>query len=429
MEAISRILKNTLVFLLIFLAVNYLITTFFGPADQMPNDGNLIFSTTDNEYSRRQIVGLEIDNNTNETITIPNECPGEPFNVFRYENNEWTQKNDNPDIKCEDAVDIVLEPGQSRTLSYENWNYALFSETGRFKVEFETELKGETKTISTNEFLIVKEGMLRRLWDGVFYRPIYNGLIYFASIMPGHNFGFAIILLTLLIRTILLVPSQKAIRSQRKIQEVQPRLDKIKKKYKGDQQRIAAETMAVWKDAQVNPFGSCMPLLLQFPFLIALFYVIQTGLNPDQAHLLYSEYANFTLSDIDVNFLGLLDLTKPNIYVLPLIVGGLQFFQMKLAMARKASKKPKKNDKKKGGNLQDEMQMASNMMVYVMPVMIAVFTASLPAGVGVYWGTSTIYGIGQQLVVNRGGGNSPKSSDEPTVKVIEKKDKKDKKNK
>ena len=191
------------------------------------------------------------------------------------------------------------------------------------------------------------------------------------------------------------------------MQEIQPRIEKIKEKHKGDQQKIAMETMAIWKDAKVSPFGSCLPILLQFPVLIALFYVIQRGLNPDNAFLLYANYANLNLSNIDTNFLNILELTKVNFYVLPLVIGGLQFFQMKLAMGKKNIK---------AGN---EMAMATNMMTYVMPVMIAVFTASMPAGVGLYWGVSTIYGIVQQIVVNRG---KPHTADEPTVRIIENKE-------
>jgi len=409
MDKLNRLLKNTLIFLVIFLAINYVMQSCVNKEDELlVSSGNLLFTTTDTEYSRRQIVTVNIENNTKEAIIIPNECPSEPFSIFRYENNDWVQKTSTPVLDCENSKEITLKPGEDMKIPYSSWNHNLFSEMGRFRIEFQTEIEGEEKIFTTNEFLVVKEGIFRQLWIGLFYRPIYNALIFLTSITPSHSLGLAIILLTLIIRTILLIPSQKAMKSQRKMQEVQPRLQKIKEKYKGDQQKIAAETMAIWKEAKVNPFGSCLPLLLQFPFLIAVFYVVQSGLNPDNVYLFYSEYSNFSLQDINTNFFGILELTKANVYVLPLVIGGLQFIQMKLAMARKT----KKNDKKS-----DEMAMATNMMIYIMPVMIAVFTASLPAGVGIYWGTSTLYGIVQQLFVNKGGGKDP---NEPTVKVISK---------
>lgn len=408
MEKFNKILKNTLIFLIIFLAINYLMNTFFGKDDEiLLNSGNLLFTTTDNEFSRRQIVTLKIANGTKEEITIPNECPGEPFNVYRNENNEWVKKNADPELNCENAKEAIIPPGEEIKIPYSNWNNALFSEMGRFKIEFTTTIENSEKTFTSNEFTVSKEGIFRQLAIGLFYRPIYNGLMFLVSIMPSSDLGLAIIILTLIIRTILLVPSGKAMKAQKRMQEIQPRLQKIKEKYKDDKQKIAMETMAIWKDAKVNPFGSCLPILLQFPFLIALFYVIQNGLNPDNAYLLYADYGNLSLHNINVNFLGLLDLTKANLYVLPLIIGGMQFVQMKLSMAKKSTKK----------DLPNEMAMASNMMIYILPVMIAVFTASLPAGVGIYWGASTLYGIVQQLFVNKS--KSGSESEEPKVRVIE----------
>jgi len=86
---------------------------------------------------------------------------------------------------------------------------------------------------------------------------------------------------------------------------------------------------------------------------------------------------------------------------------------MKLTLGKKNKEKDKK-----GKGMAAEMAMASNMMTYIMPVMIAVFTASLPAGVGIYWGTSTIYGIIQQIFVNKGSGKE--KEEEVKVRVIEK---------
>lgn len=410
MQKFDKILKNVLLFLIIFLVLNYLLSSCQNDEELVSQEGNFVFVTTKTEYSRTKTVTLEIENHTENTVTIPNECPDEPFNVYRYEKNDWTQKTATPELNCENATDIEIPPQGKTVIAYENWNNALFYEMGRYKIEFITTINGEEKTITSNEFLVKKEGLLSQLWQGVFYKPIYNGLIFLTAVLPYHSLGLAIIILTLIIRTILLIPSHKAMKSQKKLQDIQPRLNKIKEKYKGDQQKIAMETMAIWKDAKVNPFGSCLPLLLQFPFLIAVFYVVKGGLNPDNTALLYTSYENFTLHDINTMFLGILDLTKINLYVLPLLVGGMQFIQMKLSFMRKEKKKDKKEVK-------NEMAMANNMMIYIMPVMIAVFTASLPAGVGLYWGTSTIYGIIQQVVINRE--SNSKSNDEPTVRVIE----------
>ncbi len=407
MDKLNKILKNVLLFLAVFLVINFIFNSCQSKEEELAlNAGNFIFQTTENEYSRTKTVTLDIKNYTEENITIKNECPGEPFNVFRYENNNWVQVENTPEINCKNAQDVVLEPGQEIKVPYESWNFALFGDMGRYRIEFTTTLENQQKTFTSNEFLVTKEGIFSQLWRGILYRPIYNGLIFLTKVLPGHSLGWAIIILTLIIRTILLIPSHKSMKAQKKMQEIQPRLEKIKEKYKGDQQKIAQETMAIWKEAKVNPLGSCLPILLQLPFLIGVFYVIKGGLNPDNAHLLYTTYENFSLKDINTQFLGILDLTKINYYVLPLVIGGLQFIQMKLSMAKTA----KSNKKQK-----NEMAMATNTMMYIMPVMIAVFTASLPAGVGLYWGTSTLYGIVQQLVINKSPSKDP---NEPSVKVI-----------
>jgi len=411
MDKFNKILKNVLIFLVIFLALNYVLQSCQKKEDTMVKDaGDIAFFTTKNEYSRTKPVTIKLVNNTDKEIILPNECPAEPFDVYHYENSEWIKKESTPDLDCSKSKDYILTPGKDYQVPYENWNHALFYETGRFKIEMNLDINGETKTFTTNEFTVVEEGIFTKLWDGVFYRPIYNALIFLTYVLPAHSLGWAIIFLTLIIRTILLIPSQKAMRSQKKMQDIQPHLAKIKEKYKGDQQKIASETMAVWKEGKVNPFGSCLPMLLQIPFLIAFFYAIKGGLNPDNSYLLYNEYAGFGLKDIDTNFLGFLDLTKVGVYALAIIIGGLQFVQMKLSMARNAKKK--QDGKKEQKN---EMAAAGNMMTYFMPVMIAVFTYSLPAGVGLYWGASTIYAIIQQMFVNR----EKPDKDEPKVRVIE----------
>jgi YidC/Oxa1 family membrane protein insertase len=404
-------IKNILLFLVIFLSLNLILKSCQPSEEQTSilDQGDFGFITTENTYSRTDTIEVEMKNNTEETITIPSSCPEEPFNVLHYENAEWVQITSTPEINCEEAVEYVLEPGQSAIIPYDNWSYSLFSQMGRFKVAYTL---GE-KTYETNEFIVEEEGVFSKLWNAILYRPTYNALIFFAYVVPGHSLGLAIILLTILIRTLLLAPSQKAMKAQRRMQEIQPKLEAIKEKYKGDQAKISQETMALWKEQKVNPMGSCLPLLFQLPVLLALFWVIKSGLNPDKIHLLYTTYENFSLSNINTQFLGM-DLMKVNIYVLPLIVGLLQFVQMKLTMAKTAG------GKKKG----KEMAIANNMMTYMMPVMIAVFTASLPAGVGIYWGTSTFYGIFQQYFVNKGGkgkkkGKDDKNSDDVKVRVIE----------
>ena len=153
------------------------------------------------------------------------------------------------------------------------------------------------------------------------------------------------------------------------MQKVQPELDGLKKKYKDEPQKLAEETMKIWQKHKVNPMSSCLPMLVQFPILIALFYVVKDGLEFINPQLLYANLQGFDPSIINTVFLGIIDLTEVNIIVLPIVIGGLQFFQMKLTVG-KASKS------------NDAIPMMNKVMMYFMPVMIALFTATLPAAVG-----------------------------------------------
>jgi YidC/Oxa1 family membrane protein insertase len=344
-----------------------------------------------------------VENNTNTDMVIPNDCPGEPLDVYSYIDGAWKQITANPDIQCNPEKTMTIKANSKLKVSYDSWNHALFGTNGRYKIALKT---ADGKQIESPEFTEVDQNMFKWFWTKVFYQPIYNVLIFLTVKLPYHDLGFAIILLTILIRLILLVPSQNALKSQKKMQMLQPKLEEIKEKHKGDQQKISLETMELWKTHKVNPFGSCLPLLLQFPVFIALFYVVRTGLNPDDAHLLYSGFVAVPFSQIHTLFLGVLELTKPNAFVLPFIVGILQFIQMKMTMKRAGGDK---------GGKKSDMEMANGMMVYVLPVMVAFITISVPAAAGLYWATSTLFGIAQQYVVNKGSetGHSGGKKDSP----------------
>ncbi len=423
-------LKTILNFVLIFLIVNFAFNYFFKQNQNEPQPSGISLSTTKKEYSKNDLVSAEIKNNTAQIATIKNRCPREPLDVLEYSNGEWNAKTKDTAISCEGTKDIIIKPNDKQVIAFTAWNHALFGEEGRYKLATVVSLtnpqpakststpsaqiaqKAGLQTIESPEFEVKPQGFVGLIWNTVFYQPLYNILIFLIHIAPGHDLGLAIILLTIIIRTILLIPSQNALRSQRKMQELQPKLNKIREKYKDNQEMIAKETMAIWKEHKANPLGSCLPLLVQFPILIALFYVIQNGLNPDNSYLLYPFLKNFSFQSINVHFFSILDLTKPNRFILPLIVGGLQFLQMKLATVRAKSSKPA-DDKEPAKKKKSEMDIATSSMMYVMPVMIAFFTASFPAGVGLYYSVSTLYGIVQQIVVNHHA-----DKEKPTIRVL-----------
>ncbi len=218
--------------------------------------------------------------------------------------------------------------------------------------------------------------------------------------LSGGILAIAIILLTLIIKFILLIPSRKGIIAQQKMQKLQPEIEKVRKKYGSDPQKQAQEMMALWKKHKVHPGSAFMPILVQFPILIALFFVVKDGLEPFNSYLLYSiqSLQNFDFSSINFDFFWA-DLSEPDpFFILPITIAVLQFWQMH-TMNVKA--KAKQKEKKKDNDEKTPQEMMMEIMKWVLPGIILVFSATLPAAVGLYWGVSTIFAIVQQRVIQK----------------------------
>ncbi len=420
----KKLIQWTLVFFIV------LLTTQYFSKKQTQTDPALastpvILSPIKTEFVEGEEVKVNVKNNTQQVLTVDSKCPLPPLKVLAFNGTDFVEKSSETKQNCTSMSPLSINPGDTKPVTFKYWNHALFSSVGRYKVlmtvpttaapasattSANTATAPTEQTFYSQDFTVVESGTLRTFFRTAFYRPLLNAMVWIVSVIPFHDLGFATIILTILIRLVLLVPSQRALVSQRKMQQLQPKLDKLKKDFAGNQERIAQETMKLWKENGVNPFGSCLPLLIQFPFLIAVYYVVQSGLNPDNAYQLYGALQNFDFNSMNTMFLGILDLTKVNIFVLPLIVGGLQFIQLKLSFANKAKKDaatkqhtghPLQKKEESTPAVTDEIAAANKSMVYVMPVMIALFAATTPAGVGLYWAISTLFGIGQQLVVNK----------------------------
>ena len=136
-------------------------------------------------------------------------------------------------------------------------------------------------------------------------------------------------------------------------------------------------------------------MLIQLPIMIGVYWIVRDGISPHLSYLLFSFLSDVDLTSFDEIFLGL-DLTRRNLYVLPVIVAVAQWGAVKLSMVRAAKKRSQNTNAK----TPSQMEQMNTMMLWVMPVMMGFFTATFPAAVGIYWFTSTIFGIGQQWLVN-----------------------------
>ncbi len=382
-------MQRKVVRILFFMLVFLLVLQLFGNSatPQKSTDEVVLSSKSAITIGKDIVIGIE--NLSTETLLLKNDCPKNPLKVEFYKNGEWLKlKSTLADAgTCEGLKDVSLAPNGKTQIPYANWRKELFGELGRYRISLDTTLQGKEK-VYTHEFEITPPNFFQRTWDTVLYRPILNTLFFFIVNIPGNNLGWAILLLTILIKLILLVPNQKALKSQRALQIIQPQLEALKLKHKGNPQVLAEETMKIWKEHKVNPMGSCLPMLIQFPILIALFYVVKDGLSVDTSHL-YGMLRGFNPAEVNTVFFGL-HLTKVNALALPIAIGALQFIQIRLSFAKQPP-----------GAAQGQAAMMNKMMQFVLPVMIGVFAAGLPAAVGFYWGISTLFAVGQQMVVNR----------------------------
>ncbi|MFH0852074.1 MAG: YidC/Oxa1 family membrane protein insertase [bacterium] len=225
------------------------------------------------------------------------------------------------------------------------------------------------------------------LYNEILFRPLFNGLIFLYNVIPGHDFGVAIIVLTVITRFILYPLNQRAIRSQKEMQAIQPKVKEVQQKFKDDRGKQGQALMALYKEHKINPASGCLPLLVQFPLLIALLSVFRNGLNPDKLNELYRFVARPDV--LNHMFLGLIDLSKANIF-LAILAGIAQFIQSRMMT-------PKSNAS--GG--QDFASMMNKQMLYIFPALTVFIAASLPAGLSIYWVAMTIFGIVQQYFVLR----------------------------
>ena len=243
-------------------------------------------------------------------------------------------------------------------------------------------------------------GFIKTFFSAIIFQPLYNALIVLYVMVP--DLGVAIILLTVIIRFLLMPLSKKSIASQKKMQEIQPQLKALQKKYKDDKTMQGQKVMEFYKEKKINPASGCLPMIVQLIFLIALYRVFMLGLDPEAStELLY----NFVKNPGQLNTIafGFFDLSVPNI-PLALVAAALQFYQAKMMMAKQEKEKKARDEKEKknGNDKEDEPDfgmMVQKQLVYMGPVITIIIGIQFPAGLILYWTVTTIFMIIQQYFV------------------------------
>ncbi len=199
-------------------------------------------------------------------------------------------------------------------------------------------------------------------------------ILYGLTVTVGFpSYALAIILISILIKLLLYPLMQKQMKSTMNMQEVQPKLEYLQKKYKNNPEKLNEEMMKLYKEYDVNPAAGCLPLLIQFPILIGLFMALR------QYEFVPIEHAAFfwvpNLGDVDP------------LHILPILVAATMFLQQKISMATTA------------GNAQTEQMMKT--MLYVMPAMMLFVCWTMPAGLCLYWAFFSVLSIVQQHFMNK----------------------------
>lgn len=262
-------------------------------------------------------------------------------------------------------------------------------------------------------------------FSAVIIQPIFNLLVLIYAILPGHNFGLALILFTVVIRLLLWPLVKKQLHQVKVMRKIQPELRKIKKEAKGDRQKEAMLTMALYKEYGVNPFGSIGVMLLQLPILIGLY----AGLNrliKDEGQII--SYAYPFLQDLgwmkhlaenihafDMTLFGVVDLSKAALgsggiyWPAMLIVAAsavIQFYTSKqLIPTDKEARKLRDILKQAGeGKQADQSEVnaaVSRSTIYMLPAMVFIFTVNIASALSLYWLAGGLVAFIQQSIILR----------------------------
>jgi len=226
--------------------------------------------------------------------------------------------------------------------------------------------------------------MISYLFNIILYQPLFNGLIFLYNVVPGHDMGVSIIILTALIRLILWPLTDKSIKNQEVLTKIQPRIEEIKKKFKNNKEEQTKALMKLYSENKINPLAGFLPLLIQIPIIIALWRVFLNSFTLN-LNSLYS----FIPAPVRVQsvFLGLVDLSHKSV-VLAILAGVLQYFQTKMIMPAQTKGKP--------AGASDFSQIMSKQMLYFGPILSVIIFWSLPAALALYWIVVTLLTLLQQ---------------------------------
>jgi len=237
-------------------------------------------------------------------------------------------------------------------------------------------------------------------------QPMINVLVVLSHYLFS-NFGLAIIALTIVVNAVMYPLTMKQLHASKAMQELQPKLSELQKKYAKDRQRLGQEQMKLYKESGISPAGCLVPLLVQMPIWIALYWSIMRllAVTPEDflalSQYLYSWPLVYSTVPLGAKFLWF-NLAYPDSYlILPILVGGTMWVQQKMVTPTAVDPK---------------QQTQSKLMLWMMPLMFVFFTIQFPSGLALFWVTSSVIRIGIQYFVTGWGGLIPASAGKRVVR-------------
>jgi YidC/Oxa1 family membrane protein insertase len=285
------------------------------------------------------------------------------------------------------------------------------------------------------------------MFETLIVQPIFNLLVLIYAIIPGHNFGLAIIIFTVLVRLMMWPLVKKQLNHAKALRELQPELKKIKAGAKGDRQTESRLTMELYKEKEINPFASLGIVLVQLPILIGLYVGLKKLIDDPQQIIDFSYPALHNLSWMkelsanihlfDNTLFGIVDLSRKAIaplYIPALIIavgsGVMQFLQSRQLMPQSKDSRSLKQILREAGSGKNADQQEVNAAVgrgtvYLIPGMVTLFAIQLPAALPLYWLTSSSVAFWQQsIILKEDAEEADKTVDTPAVSKSETKTKK-----
>ena len=258
------------------------------------------------------------------------------------------------------------------------------------------------------------------IFTTILVQPLTNGLILFYKLF-GQNLGIAIILFSVALIFLLRPLTKPYMNSMKKIKEMEPQMAKLRKKFGNDKVKMSQAQAELYKQNKINPTAGCLPYILQFAVLIALFKVFTTALSGQEIlsgglnNLLYNPLKFSEAQALNTQFLYM-DISSPDVFRIPGIPFALpglflilatiaQFLSVKITTPYIAQEQ--KIAKKSKGQMDDTQVAMQKSMTYMMPLMTLIFGLKLPGGLALYWLAYSIVNVWQQVSMSGWGSLTP----------------------